>query len=133
MQKIGRFSNKACFKERRRKLRRESTEAEKELWYKLRNKQMLGHKFRRQYNIGYCIVDFYCHELKLVIEVDGYSHEDEDVYKHDLKRQKFLENSGFKIIRFTDEQVLKDMDNVINGLIFEITKLSPANDPTNLP
>ena len=91
---------------------------------------MLGYKFRRQYNIGYCIVDFYCHELKLIIEVDGYSHEDEEIYKHDLKRQKFLENLNYKIIRFTDEQVLKDLNNVINGLIFEITKLNPANDPT---
>lgn len=132
MKKIGRFSNKACFIERRRRLRRESTEAERELWYKLRNKQMLGYKFRRQYNMGYCIVDFYCHELKLIIEIDGYSHQNEDSYNHDLKRQKFLENSGYKVIRFTDEQILKDLDNVINTIMYKITMLSRTKDSTRL-
>ncbi len=111
MQKIGRYENKSCYKTRRSELRQHMTLAEVIVWKMVRNERM-GVKFRRQYNIGHCIVDFYCHQLKLIIEIDGSVHEDDSNYKKDIFRQKFLENQGYKIIRFTNHQVKTNPEGV---------------------
>ncbi len=111
MQKIGRYENKSCYKTRRMELRQRMTLAEVIVWKMVRNERM-GIKFRRQYNIGYCIVDFYCHELKLIIEIDGSVHEDHSRYKHDILRQKYLEKQGYKIIRFTNHQIKTNAEGV---------------------
>src|SRR3989344_4397076 len=86
MKKIVRYTNKSSTKERRRELRKNQTKVEKELWLKIRNRQ-LGVKFRRQYNIDYYIVDFYCHELRLIIELDGYIHGEKANKEKDKKRE----------------------------------------------
>ncbi len=92
--------------------RKQMTKAEACLWkYALRAKQM-GYTFNRQRPVLNYIADFMCKELKLIIEVDGYSHLIEDVIENDIVRQHRLENAGFKVIRFKDEEVLKDIKRV---------------------
>ncbi len=99
-------------------LRKNMTKAEACLWkYVLRARMMKGYQFRRQRPVLNYIADFMCTELKLIIEVDGISHDDEDIFKNDLKRQEELIKAGFTILRFQDEEVLKDMENVRRSLI----------------
>ncbi|MDZ7719333.1 MAG: endonuclease domain-containing protein [Balneolaceae bacterium] len=100
-------------KEIARKLRKNSTPAEIRLWTKLlRAKKMKGYQFLRQRPVLNYIADFMCKELKLIIEVDGESHESENQWYKDKSRQKELEDYGFTILRFLDEEVFKDLKNV---------------------
>jgi len=111
-----------------RELRNNSTEAEIFLWLKLKGKQMYGYDFHRQKPIDNYILDFFCHELMLGIEVDGYSHEIIEVYKKDVKKESRMKELGISILRFTDNQVKKDMVNVLNAIeffIFEFEKHTP--------
>ncbi|MFZ2978170.1 MAG: endonuclease domain-containing protein [Candidatus Magasanikiibacteriota bacterium] len=133
MNKVGYYQNKSGFKQRRKDLRNFSTKAEILLWQKIKNKQ-LGVKFRRQYNIGYWIVDFYCHELKLIIELDGGIHfESEEKMAHDKKRQAILEKQGYIVIRYTNYKILDDTDSVVNNIIMTIKSLMHQTTPPNLP
>jgi len=94
-------------------LRKNFTKAEACLWkYVLKARQMKNCQFRRQRPVGRYIADFMCKELKLIIEVDGSTHHREEVYANDVIRQKELERLGFFVLRFTDEQVLKKINNV---------------------
>ncbi len=115
-------------KEYARELRNNSTEAEIFLWLKLKTKQLYGYDFHRQKPIGNYILDFFCYELMLGIEVDGYSHELIEVYNKDLKKEKKMNELGISILRFTDNQVKKDMINVLSAIeyyIFEYEKHTP--------
>ncbi len=94
-------------------LRKNLTEAEKLLWYRLRKKQ-LGVKFRRQVPIGQYIVDFYSVESRLIIELDGGQHAETKIY--DDERIKFLENKGLTVIRYWNNQVLTETDAVIENI-----------------
>ena len=96
-----------------RKLRNESTETEIYLWLKLKGKQMYGYDFHRQKPIDNYILDFFCYDLQLGIEVDGYSHEILEVYNKDRIKEKRMNELGITILRFSDFEVLKDMENVI--------------------
>ncbi|MBC8496516.1 MAG: endonuclease domain-containing protein [Anaerolineales bacterium] len=87
-----------------RQMRREPTEAENALWQRLRRKQLLGYKFRRQHAIDRFIVDFYSRGAKLIIEVDGPIHK--YTKEEDAIRQEFLESLGFRVIRFNNEEML---------------------------
>lgn len=100
-------------KELAKQLRQNMTLAEVLLWKKLRNKQMLGYDFDRQKPLDNYIVDFYCRELMLAIEIDGASHNNEDVYNNDLQRQKELEKLGIRFLRFNDAEVKKSMSEVL--------------------
>lgn len=92
------------------RLRKEMTKAEACLWkYVLRAGKMKGFQFRRQRPVLQYIADFMCKELMLVIEVDGSIHELEDVLRNDKERQKALEEAGFTVLRFTNEEVLTDI------------------------
>ena len=95
------------------------TEAEKYLWYHLRNKQ-LGVKFNRQHIIGDYIVDFVCLEKNLVIEVDGDYHYEEEQQTNDLDRTLALSRLGFQIIRFDNQEVLNNIDEVLNKINKEL-------------
>ncbi len=111
-----------------RKLRKGGTLSEVLLWKVLRARQMKGYQFHRQRPIDNYIVDFYCHELNLAIEIDGHSHDYR--VKEDLKRQKELENFGIHFLRFEDITVKKDIKNVIIAIEnwieeFEKTQTSP--------
>ncbi|MCD4696087.1 MAG: endonuclease domain-containing protein [Bacteroidales bacterium] len=101
-------------------LRKNMTEAEKILWSALRRKQILGKRFRRQHPISTFIVDFYCHETKLIIEVDGSIHNVEEQKEYDLGRNEELEQLGLKIIRFTNEQVFQNLDQVTKEIVGHI-------------
>ncbi len=103
-------------KELARQLRNNSTKAEIILWQKLKGKQMYGYDFHRQKPIDNYIIDFFCHELMLGIEVDGYSHQIIEVFNKDVKKEGVMNMLGIHILRFSDGQVLKDTDNVIRAI-----------------
>ena len=86
-------------------------EGENILWKALKSRR-IQYKFRRQYGIGPFVVDFYCPQVKLVVEVDGESHLDEEVIKYDKRRQKYLENKGLVFIRFVSAEVFGDPNQV---------------------
>lgn len=98
-----------------RKLRNESTLTEVLLWNELKLRP-LGYDFHRQKPLLNYIVDFYCPELCLAIEVDGFSHYNEHGFNYDENRQKNLNDAGVKVLRFDDEEVLKDIENVIRTI-----------------
>ncbi len=95
-------------KELARQLRNNATKAEILLWQSLSRKQCLGYDFHRQKPLGEYIVDFFCHELMLVIEVDGVSHNQEKVMERDRQKEKFLESIGISVIRFQDSDIYPD-------------------------
>lgn len=96
------------------KLRKKMTKAEACLWkYALRAGKMKGYQFRRQRPVLQYIADFMCKELKLVIEVDGLTHQWEEISEKDKQKTNALEQAGFKLVRFTDEEILKNMNAVI--------------------
>ena len=97
--------------------------SEKVLWQELRMKK-LGYKFRRQFNIGRYIVDFYCNDLKLIIELDGPIHENREVY--DSNRQKWIENEGFIFIRYKNDEVLFDREAVMQDIINKCGNYCPS-------
>ena len=96
-----------------KQLRQDMTFSEVLLWNRLKRRQMCGYDFDRQRPIDEYIVDFYCKDLMLAIEIDGASHEHPAKYRNDLKRQKRLEELGIHILRFRDEDVKYDMENVL--------------------
>lgn len=111
-------------KELAKELRKNMTLSEVLLWNELKQKNMLGFDFDRQRPIGNYIVDFYCKELSLVIEIDGDTH----IYKYDYdeERQKELENLGVRFLRFEDIEVKKNMNNVLRVIEDWIVKNKPT-------
>jgi len=109
-----------------RELKRAITKSEAVLWkYGLKNGNILGYKFRRQRPILNYIADFVCLELKLIIELDGGTHIGEEKTKKDFDRQRNLEEAGFRVIRFSDEDVLNNVFHVterIKCIAVEILK-----------
>ena len=93
-----------------RTLRTNSTEAERVLWHQLRAARLSGYKFRRQTPIGRYIVDFVCFEARLIVEVDGGQHVEQQAY--DTKRTAWLEAQGFRVLRFWNTEVLGNMEGV---------------------
>lgn len=110
-----------------RDLRKNQTDAEKLLWHNLRNRQLENIKFKRQYSIGPYIVDFISLEKRLIIELDGGQHnEDENIIK-DQARTEFLEKEGFKVLRFWNNDVLVNTENVLEEII---QSFSPSPRPS---
>ncbi len=112
--------NKAKEKEKRRKLRRDQTYAEKIVWINLRDRRLLGYKFRRQYSVDYYVIDFYCSELKLAVEIDGESHDLPEQKEYDAKRQKYLENYEIKFVRITNDELLGNPNKAFEKIENEI-------------
>jgi len=119
-------------KEFARQLRNDSTRTEIFLWLKLKGKQMYGYDFHRQKPIDNYILDFFCYELMLGIEVDGYSHQFLEVYNRDGEKEKRMNDLGITVLRFSDEQVLKDMENVLRAIEFFIFEFEKQHTPTPL-
>lgn len=119
----------------RKELRNNSTSAEAVLWKRLKAKQVEGLKFRRQYGVGAYVVDFYCPELRLAIELDGGVHEAAMAYERDAIRARCIEQSNIKIIRFHNEAVFNNMEGVV-GEIVEVARslrlFRPPLAPPNL-
>ncbi len=105
------------------KNRKKATKAEACLWKYALSKNQTGYTFKRQRPVLNYIADFMCQELKLIIEVDGSSHNQLDVRFRDLKRQMELEDFGFTVIRFADEKVLENMDDVRREVLKAIVEL----------
>ena len=103
-----------------RKLRSNQTDAERLLWSKIRKKQMENFQFNRQKPIGIYITDFYCHKARLVIEIDGGQHYEDQNILEDKKREEYLRRLGLKTIRFTNLEVLKNIENVVDEIYQEI-------------
>lgn len=103
-------------KEFARQLRNASTKAEVILWQKLKRKQMYGYDFDRQKPVDNYILDFFCYDLMLGIEVDGYSHEFLEVYNKDVVKETKMNEFGIAILRFSDYQVMKDTENVMRAI-----------------
>ena len=103
-------------KELARQLRNNSTKAEVFLWQKIKRKQYFGYDFHRQKPSDNYILDFFCNELMLGIEIDGYSHEIVEVYNKDLVKEAKMKSLGISLLRFTDNQVFDDMDNVLRAI-----------------
>ncbi|XOU95074.1 MAG: endonuclease domain-containing protein [Candidatus Kerfeldbacteria bacterium] len=111
-------------KERRQKLRRESPKAELILWRYLKGRQIGDFKFRRQYSIGGYVVDFYCPELRLVIEVDGPTHFlTKEAKINDKKRQEFIETFSIDFLRFTNYDIYNNIEGVIENILNQITRV----------
>jgi len=101
-------------------MRHEPTPMEARLWSVLRNRQLDGLKFRRQVPLGHYIVDFYCADVRLIIEVDGGGHIDQE--SHDAVRSEWLESKGYHVIRFTNDEVSNQIDSVIEVIRDAILK-----------
>ena len=97
-------------------MRKRPTRAEVMLWQRLRGKRMQGLRFRRQQPIGRFIVDFYCRQAQLVVEVDGSSHHATEAAEYDKKRTQFLEELGLSVLRFSNEQVIYETGAVLNTI-----------------
>ncbi len=108
---------------RARDLGKRLTPYEIVLWESLKGKLFHGHKFRRQHPIAKFIVDFYCHELKLVIELDGKIHDSIDQREYDLGRTYELEELGLKVLRFRNEQVFDNFQTVLSDILKAISHL----------
>ncbi len=107
---------------RAEELRKNPTAAEKLLWLQLKKNQ-LGVRFKRQHPIWMYIADFYCHELKLVIEVDGSIHNVKEIMEYDILREEDISSFGIKVIRFRNSEIRTGITTVIeriNGIIIEL-------------
>ena len=99
-----------------RTLRRQQTSAEALLWALLRNRQLLGFRFRRQHQFGDYIPDFYCREASLAIECDGPVHETNERWHHDQARDAYFAGPGIYVLRFSNSQLLDDPEAVLNAI-----------------
>ena len=100
-------------KKHARELRKNMTDAERLLWSRIRRKQLKGYQFYRQKNIGNYIVDFYCPRGKLIIEIDGGQHYSKQGKKKDQIRDDYMARLGFTVLRFSDREVFKNIDEVL--------------------
>ncbi len=108
--------NKSSQTDKRRKLRQHQTNAEELIWRFLRGRQILGYKFKRQYSVDHFVIDFYCPELKLAIEIDGASHNKSEQQKKDIRRQGYLESFNIKFIRIKDEDLFGNPNKAFNKI-----------------
>ena len=104
--------------------RNNMTPPERKIWYEILSRKQTGYKFLRQHPIGHYIPDFYCRELKLVIEIDGDSHSIQEEY--DNQRTSYLETRGLKVLRFYNKDILFNIDGVKEYLLGEISKATPS-------
>ena len=100
---------------RARDMRKESAPAEQKLWRCLRDRQLNGFKFRRQHVVGPYIADFYCHQVRLIVELDGGSHEQRETY--DATRTKIIERGGDLVVQFKNQDVFDFLDAVLEDIL----------------
>ena len=121
------ISDKVGLKNRRIFLRKNNTNSELFLWQFLSNKKFHNLKFRRQHSFGNYIVDFYCREKKIVVELDGDPHFTQRAIEYDANRTKYLNGLGLQVIRFTNDEILEDIENCL----IKISNF--CGTPPNLP
>lgn len=116
-----------------RQLRNNMTQAEVVLWKRLKGQQFIGYDFHRQKPIGNFIADFYCYPVRLVIEVDGYSHQFEETVERDHAKEDFLHTLGFSVLRFSDNEVVQNLPavlQVIENYILNYQEQHACQTPT---
>lgn len=106
-----------------KELRKDMTETEEILWKRLRNRKLNGLKFRRQHPVDIFIADFYCHEKKLIVELDGGIHDTIEQMEYDDGRTFELEEKGFIILRFRNEEVLNEIEQVLEKIIETVKRI----------
>jgi very-short-patch-repair endonuclease len=110
--------------DRRKELRKRQTLQKEKLWWYLKDRRLLGFKFRRQSSVGGYILDFYCAEKRLIIEIDGEIHDNREHQEYDKLRDKYFKELDYKVLRFANRQVDRD----VNGVIKEIeNNLKPSS------
>jgi very-short-patch-repair endonuclease len=109
---------------RARDLRQNQTEAEGLLWRRLRSRLLGGFKFVRQEPIGPYFADFVCREQKLVVEVDGATHSTDDERRRDAKREEFLHGQGYRVVRFHNDEVYRNIDGVLETILVALERRS---------
>jgi very-short-patch-repair endonuclease len=109
---------------RARTLRQNMTEAERRAWQILRSQQMHGYKFRRQVPIGRYIANFVCHEARLIVEIDGGQHDGSS--PQEAERSGFLQNQGYRILRFWNDEVIANLDGVHQTIADELGRITPT-------
>ena len=109
-------------------LRVNSTDAEQRLWQRLRNRQLGGHKFRRQVTVGPFIADFACIDARLIVEIDGGQH----CEQRDGARTEFLTSRGYRVIRFWNHDVLENIEGVLQSILIKIEDQAPSPNPLPL-
>ncbi len=110
------INNLKYLKSTRKKLRNEATDAEKLLWNSLKHRQLAGHKFRRQHSIDRYILDFYCPQHKLAIELDGGGHFTQTAIDYDEQRTAFLNSLEIQVLRFTNEEIMKNLGGALERI-----------------
>ena len=118
--------------EKAKNLRKNMTTAELKVWDFLRNKKVLGLRFRAQHPFDIFIADFYCHPIKLIIEIDGGIHKNIDQKEYDIRRTAELQKHGIDVIRFTNQQIYNDFENVKKEIIHECNKRLKTIPPSPL-
>ena len=104
-------------KDRARSFRKNMTDAENRMWYFLRDRRLNGYKFVREIPFDSYIADFVCRAKKVIVEIDGAQHAEEQAIKYDKKRTEFLEKNGYKIIRFWNSEVFGDINVVLEAIL----------------
>jgi very-short-patch-repair endonuclease len=113
-----------------RAMRKKPTDAEAKLWSVLRFRQLDGHRFRRQRPVAGYIVDFYCPSRRLAIELDGGQHADEAQAEYDRIRTERLNEAGIRVVRYSDHDVLRDTDWVVEEILRQLEKVWPPPQPS---
>ena len=117
---------------RARTLRKNLTDTERVLWYSLRQRQIMGLKFRRQVPLGRYIVDFLCYEARLIIELDGGQHSEKRQEQYDRQHTQWLEQQCYRVQRFWNHEVLQHLDNVLE-VIWELCQIYRSNQDATYP
>ncbi len=115
--------------DRARGLRQNLTDAERKLWCRLRNRQLCGHKFRRQHEIDHYIVDFVCTDSLLIVELDGGQHADQLDY--DERRTRHLQAGGYRVLRFWNNDVLMNIESVLEVIVAAVASAAPSPQPSS--
>jgi very-short-patch-repair endonuclease len=116
-----------------RHLRKNATAAERKVWRKLRNRKVAGYKFRRQHELGPYILDFYCPELRIAIELDGGGHGYVSRQLRDRERAKFLDKQGIAVLSFWNRQIYKEFDNFCDTIWFAVERRAKNPLPESSP
>ncbi|MGO9464320.1 MAG: endonuclease domain-containing protein [Isosphaeraceae bacterium] len=123
------FFNRESETEKRRQLRGSMPEAEVILWSRLKGRQLLGCKFRRQYSVGAFVIDFFSVEIRLGIELDGDSHFQSGAPEYDRARQQFIESFGIRIVRILNTEVYDNLDGVLEMIGREVLRRREYANP----
>ena len=113
---MAQFFNKTSEKEKRCELRNSMPQAEAQVWSRLRNQQVLGYKFRRQYGVGPHVIDFYCPALKPAVEIDGDSHFVTDAIENDNRRRAFIKSFAIPFLRLNNQEVNRELEAVLEKI-----------------